>query len=693
MSAKDRDALSEMLDRYRRATDACSELYDKARDDIKFVSVPGHQWDQNLKTRRADRPCYEFPKLQAHIRQVVNEMRQMRPMGKVRGVEKSDTGLAEIMNGLAMNILDVSNADLAHDIAFENAVKGGMGVWRITTDYAEDQSFDQCIWVRPIRNPFCVKFDPAAEEMDRRDGNFTFVEETIPKPDFERRYPKADLKNFEGDFRAKDWLDADKVRVAEYWHKKPMKRTLLALSNGDVVWEDETDTDALQSAGITIENQRKVDSHKVYMRLTNGAEWLTDEQEFPSKFIPIIPVWGQIDNIDGEDYWQGLTRQAKDQQRLHNVHRTAIVEAVAKAPKAPFILKPKWIAGFEAFWNRANADDRPWLPISDNAPDNIEPKRTAQAEVPTALIQLASMDNDDIKAATGIFNPSLGLQGNETSGAAINQRKLQSQVSTFNYIDNLTRAIRFEYEILIDMIPRVYDTQRVVRTLGQDGAQEWVQLYQEVQDPQTGQKHTLNDISKGRYDVTVTVGPAYATQRQEAVAAFAQLVGQVGSSFPPLGELLSYMVVKNLDLPGNEEVSEAVRQILVNQGLLKPQQGETPPPSSQPNPLQEAQVAKLQAEAAHRAALAQHVQTETQAVLPRAHAEIERDLAVAGHHATQDTLAVSEHAATRATEAANATAAMNDAAIPPPDWWKIRPHEPMPGGITVPNQGPPQGGF
>lgn len=682
MSVKDSDALSEMLERYEHASEACADLYDKARDDIKFVSVPGNQWDAKLKARRADRPCYEFPKLQAHVRQVVNEMRQTRPMGKVRGMEESDTGLAEIMNGLAMNILDASNADLAHDIAFESAVKGGMGVWRITTDYADDDSFDQCIWVQPIRNFSAVKFDQAAVEIDRRDARFVFVEEFISDSEFKRKYPKADLHDFDGDTRTKAWRDSGRVRIAEYWYKKPFKRTLLALSNGEIVWEDETDMDALEAAQIQVTNERLVDSHKVYSRLTNGADWLTDPQEFPSKFIPIIPVWGEIENIDGEDHWMGLVRSSKDQQRLHNVHRTAVIEAVAKAPKAPFITKLSWIKGFEAFWNKANSEDRPYLPIAEEAQG--VPSRAAQAEVPTALIQLANMDNDDIKAATGIFNPSLGLQGNETSGAAIQQRKIQSQVSTFNYIDNLSRAIHLEYEILIDMIPRVYDTQRVVRVLGQDGGQKWVQLYQQVQDPDTGQTLTLNDVSKGRYDVTITVGPAYATQRQEAVTAFAQLVGQVGSSFPPLGELLSYMVVKNLDLPGNEEVSEAVRRILVNQGLLQPQQGDKPPPSQEgPNPMQQAQMAKVQADVQLQQAKAQREAAEAQAVLPKAQAQIERDHAIAGHHQVDDALAVSDHAATQ-TLAHDARAAMYDATIAPPNWPMVRPMAPKPGAFNPP---------
>jgi hypothetical protein len=379
--------------------------------------------------------------------------------------------------------------------------------------------------------------------------------------------------------------------------------------------------------------QREVNTHKVMMRLTNGAEWLKPAQEFPCKFIPIIPVWGNITNIDGDDYWQGQTRGSKDQQRLHNVHRTAVVEAVAKSPKAPFITKLKWIKGLENFWKKANSEDFPYLPVNDDA-DGL-PERAKQAEVPVALIQLANMDNEDIKAATGIFDPN-APQSHETSGVAIQRRAAQSSTSTFNYIDNLSRAIRFEYEILIDMIPRVYDTQRVVRTLGQDGGEKWVQLYQQVQD-ESGRTITLNDISKGKYDVAVTVGPSYATQRMEAVTAFGQLVGQIGPSFPPLAMLLGYEVVKNLDLPGNEEVDKAVRKLLVQQGLLEPEDGEQPPQQG-PNPAQQAQAMADEAKARLTMAQAEKTHNEAQAVLPKAHAEIEKDLAQAGHAHTHDAM-------------------------------------------------------
>lgn len=620
---KDADALAEMRTRYQKASEHCETDYEQAREDIKFVTVPGNQWDSALKARRKNRPTYEFPKLRLHTQQVINEMRQSRPQGKVRGADESDRGLAEIMQGICRNIEATSNAEHAYDIAYEKAVKGGLGIWRICTDYLNDDDFEQDIRIKAVRNPFAVKFDPAAVEIDRRDGGFCFVEELIPVAEFERRFPDADVADFESDQDCAEWREAGQVRIAEYWYKTPQKRDLLALSDGRVAFADDLAkqaglseaevVDFLTAADVRVVNRRAVDSHKVHMRLTNGHEWLTKPYDFPSKFIPVVPVWGNIENIDGVDYWSGMVRFAKDQQRLHNVHRSALVEAVAKAPKAPFILDPSWIEGYESMWKNANAEDYPYLLANLNKAGGNIPQRTQQAEVPAALIQLAGMDNDDMKAATGLYDASLGARSNETSGIAINTRKQQGATATFNYIDNLAYAIRYTYEILIDMIPRVYDTPRVVRVLGDDGGEKWKQLYQTVQGDD-GQQIVINDIRKGKYDVAVTVGPSFATQRMEAVEAFSQLAGQIGGSFPAIGPLLAYQVVKNLDLPGSEEVDTALRKALVSQGLLPPKEGEEPPAAPPPDPRMEAQARKLLADAVYTEARAAKTQGEAQMI-------------------------------------------------------------------------------
>lgn len=584
---KDNDALVEMRQRYERASDYWRDLYDKARDDIKFVAVPGNQWPEDLKKRRGNRPSYEFPKLRMLCQQIINEQKQSRPQGKVRGVGEDDRGLAELMQGLCRNIESTSNAPQAYDIAFECAVRGGFGVWRVMTDYASPDDFDLDIRIKAVRNPFAVKFDPAAIEIDRRDGLFLFFEDKVPRETFERKYPDADVNGFFDNKECEKWRDAGQVIEAEYWYKKPVKRELWRLSNGAQVFADEAGYDEAQlgSIGITVVKRRQVDGHKVCMRITNGHEFLTEETEFPCRYIPFVPTYGNIDSIDGADYFSGAVRFSKDQQRLHNVHRTAAVEAVAKAPKAPFITKLSWIKGHEAQWKNANSEDYPFLPISEDAPNDAMPKRAGQAEVPAALIALGNMDNDDMRAQSGQYAANLGAPSNESSGKAIGMRRQQGATATFNYIDNLVYAIQFTYEILVDMLPKVIDTPRVVRILGPDGGEKWKQLYQEVEDPATGQKHVVNDISKGKYDVTVDVGPSFATQRMETAEALTQLIGQVGPAMPPqMAAVMAYEVVKALDAQGGDEMSEVFRTMLVKAGTLPPKEGDQPPQPPQPNP-------------------------------------------------------------------------------------------------------------
>lgn len=604
--ADDAKLLSEMRDRYVKAGEYWGPIYDRVRDDVKFVSVPGNQWDEKLKARRKNRACYEFPKLRSHVINVQNEMRQSRPQGKVRGTEESDKGLAELLQGICRNIESTSNADRAYDIAYEYAVQGGLGDWRICTDYLHDDDFELDIRVKPVRNPLASKPDPAAVEIDLRDARYWFLEDTIPKSEFERNYPNASLKDFESDRHCQQhWKDRDNVRICEYLYKVPMKRELWALSDGRVVFADDLAKQAdlkvaeveefLAAAQVEITRRREVEGHKVYSRLTNGCEWLTEAVEIPCKFIPVVRIWGNIQNVDGEDAITGLVAFGKDQQRLHNLHRTAMIEAIAKAPKAPYIATPEQTEGFEDMWKNANAEDYPILYYKDVSGKG-PPQRSQQAEVPAALIQAAAMDNDDIKAATGQYDASLGARSNETSGKAINSRKQQGATATFNFIDNLAYGIRYTYEILGDMIPRVYDTPRVVRVLGEDGGEKWKQLYQEVED-ETGRKIVLNDISKGKYDYAVTVGPSYATQRMEAADAFANMAGQIGGAAPMIGPLLAYATLQNQDLPGMEEITTALRKSLVAQGLLPPKDGEQPPAPPPPDPRAEAQARKMSADA------------------------------------------------------------------------------------------------
>lgn len=665
MADRTKDQLAEMRERYNRACDYWADGYDKAVDDIKFVTIPGHQWNDELKKRRKNRHCYEFPKLRMMAQQIINEQKQSRPQGKVRGTEDGDRALAELLQGICRNIEASSNAEYAYDMAFEQAVRGGLGFWEITTDYARQDDFDLDIRIEPVRNFAAVKPDPAAVKPDRRDAHFYFVEDRMSRDEFKRRFPDADLEGFDAAHECERFRDAGQICVLKYWWKEPKKRELWQLTTGAVTYADEagvTEED-LAAMGVQIVRRRVVESHIVKCALTNGHEFLSEPVEFPSQFIPIVPCWGFLDMVDGVEHFAGVVRFNRDSQRLHNVHKTAAIEAVAKAPKAPFIAKPSQVKGFKHMWENANAEDYPILYVAE---DSVGvPQRAQQAELPAALLQLAALDNEDMRAQTGQFAANLGAPSNESSGRAIAMRRAQGATSTFNFIDNLSQAMRYTYEILGDMIPRVYDTPRVVRVLGEDGGEKFKQLYQEVVDPATGQTVVLNDITKGKYDYTVTIGPSYATQRMEAAEAFSQLAGQIGGTMPGLGPLLSYQAVKNLDLPGNEEIDKALRKILVAQGLLEPQEGEQPPEPAGPPPelmVKEKELALKERELALKEAGAQLDARKVEIDAAKGEAEIVKTQAetaaiVESHNLNASTAAANYQAAQMAAEVAQTASA------------------------------------
>lgn len=587
--------------RFARCIDHDSDQRRLAQEDLKFAFVQGSQWDEASKKARGLRPCYEYNKVRQHIRQVTNDQRQNRPAIKIRAVEEGDKDTANTLQGLVRNIESVSNAERAYDTAFEIAVAGGFGGWRVVAQYADDDAFEQELRIKEVRNPFSLYLDPGAQEWDRRDALYGFVTEILSESEFKVRYPNAKVSSFDGDADwAGQWFFDDKVRVCEYWYKKPYTKTLALLSNGATVDKAEIADvlDELAADGVAVVKEREVQCMKVYQCVVSGAEVLTKPVEWKGKFIPIVPVWGDLVNIEGRDLYSGMVRFSKDAAKGYNFTRTMAVESVANAPKAPWIVTPKMLeGGLQKYWDEANVENFPYLPANPdpNVPGAM-PKREPPPDVPQSLIELAQLDNDDLKATMGQFDASLGAKGNETSGKAIIARQREGDNANFNYIDNLGRAIKYTGEILIDLIPHYYDTPRTIRILGEDGAEKYVQLYGEVQDRQTGQMVKVNDLSRGRYDVTVTVGPTFATQRMEA----AELLTNIMQSAPDTAPILADLVVKNMDGPGTDEASKRLRRMAIKAGMVAPtdedreDEANNPTP---PNPMAEIEVRTKKLEA------------------------------------------------------------------------------------------------
>lgn len=593
------DLHKEMLTRHQYARDYWRDQYQLAEEDMEFAFMPDTQWDEWMAQSRVGRPMYTVNKLRQAMKQITNDQRQNRPQAKVRAVEDSDADLAEIRQGLIRNIDQTSEADRARDTAFQFAVGGGYGVWRVNYSYEDDGGFDMVIRKEEISNPYTVVFDPAAKAKDRRDARFAFVDSSWARSAFREKWPDAKLVSVDDCSETnKNWFQEEDVTVSEYWYKTSETYTLVLMSNGASYDESEIADvmDEMAQAGITVQRSRKATREKVWQCIVSGAEILEGPNEWAGRFIPLVPVWGEILNLGGKETFFGAVRFGKDAQRMYNYERSTFIEVLSDQPYSPFMAPAESIAGYEGQWNSLKTKRPPVLLYKSNPelPNAGKPSREPTAQFPAALAQAAAISSDDIKAATGIYDASLGARSNETSGRAILARQREGDVANFDYIDNLSYAMKYDFEITNDLITKIYDTERQIRIIGEDGAEKVIRVNQAVLDQQTGREVTLNDLSQGRYDIAVTVGPSYTTQRMEAAEAMMQLANDPS----PLGMVAKYGFIKSLDMPGLEDVRKAARRIVVQAGLLEPEEGEeAPQQQQQPSPEQMAQAQKMQADA------------------------------------------------------------------------------------------------
>ena len=550
--------IQEAKDFLRLCNDSDSNNRAEALDDVRFAA--GDQWPVDVQNSRVleARPCLTINKVDAYIRQICNQQRQQRPRIKVHGMNnESDAKVAEIITGICRHIENQSDADSAYDHAFEYAVKMGWGYWRITTDYVREDSFDQEIYIKPIENPFTVYFDPNSVLPDGSDAERVLITTVISKNVFKKMYPNAEFdQGFSsrgtGDTES-EWVTKEDIRIAEYFYTERIKTELVQLSDGTTVYKDEMPPkDVLEASGITVIDSRETWKKKIkWCKLT--AMEILEEGEWAGKFIPVVPTYGQEVRVDDKHKKFGLVRMAKDPQRMYNYWSTALTETVALAPKAKWLLAEGQDEGHENEWAMANIKAMPVLRYKQTdiegrpapAPTRLQPE-PPPAGVMTALAGM----NSDLMAVVGIFDPSQLPQGN-MSGKALQGQQSQVDMTNFHYYDNLTRSIRHTGRIILDLIPKIYDRERVMRIIGDDGKPELVTINQRGQDEQ-GVTKVLNDVTVGEYDVVMDTGPGYNSKRQEAADTMTQLL-QVD---PQLMQVAGDLVFRNMDFPGAEVIAD-----------------------------------------------------------------------------------------------------------------------------------------
>ncbi|HVY34241.1 MAG TPA: portal protein [Caulobacteraceae bacterium] len=586
------DLLKEAKDAFELCVAQEADNRAQALDDIRFARL-AEQWPSEVRRAREldNRPCLTINRLPAFIRQVVNDARQNRPAIKVHPADdQADPQVAQIYNGLIRNIEYASDADVAYDTALDAAVTSGLGYFRINTRYATDDSFDQDIVIQRVADPFCVYGDPYSTAADSADWNIAFVIDLMPKARFAGQYKGADAVDWDGlgyGALCSPWLDDERVMAAEYWVRHQVRRQILALSNGEMVAADEyaRNKALFDTSGVSVVGRpREVISHQVRQHVLTGAEVL-DTVDWAGRFIPIVPVYGDEVFLEGRRHLRSLVRDAKDPQRMFNYWRTTSTELVALAPRAPFI-GPKGAFKSDADkWASANTESHAYIEYDGQVP----PERQAFAGVPAGALQEALNASDDIKSILGLYDASLGAASNENSGRAILARQREGDVSTFHFIDNLSRAIRHAGRIMIDLIPQVYSTPRLLRVLGPGGEASTVAVNQPGQAlPGAAPLAAVFDLSVGKYDLTVEAGPSFTTRREEAANQMIALIQAFPQAAPVLGDLLA----KNLDWPGADEIAERLKILLPPQ-LQGGEGGPTAAVAQQVQALQQ-QLAALQ---------------------------------------------------------------------------------------------------
>lgn len=567
-SKTDDDAIiAECMSRFAIAVAADSHNRVEQLDDLAFLK--GDQWDERIKAvRKMDgRPCLTINKLPTSLHQVTNSQRQNVPSIKVHPTaEGANQKIAEVVQGGIRHVEYKSNADTAKDTAVNSAAGIGIGYFRIISRYVRDNSFDQELAFKRIRNPFTVYMDPSITEVDGSDQGWCIVSDKQARTEFKLEYPNADPCDFTtirglGD-RAQDWITTDQVRIAEYYRIHKTKATVVLLTNGESGFED----DLLEMPpGVTVA-KRRPGMRSVVQWFKLSATEVLERAELPCKWIPVFPVLGDEIDLDGKVYRSGLIRHAKDPARMYNFWMTSATEEVGLRPKAPFIGAEGQFEGHEGKWAEANTRSFPYIeykPKSLGGNLAPPPQRQPMADVPVGVLAMAAHASDDIKATTGIFDASLGARSNETSGKAINARDRQGETSNYHYTDNLNATLRHAGRVIMEWWPHVYDGTRMLEIMGRDGKVSAVEINKPEQsvDPETqaAVETISNDMSNvADYAVTISVGPSYDTLRQEAVEGMIA----TAQSWPKLMDIAGDKVVRSMDWPMSDEIADRIERTI-----------------------------------------------------------------------------------------------------------------------------------
>ena len=612
MPKKDEDLLYTSIKQYEEARDADDRERTWIDTDTKFaIDYEGCQWPKKLRTQREEenppRPCIVNNKIPEKIDQVDGEFRQLRPSVKVRPVDsKADPKIAEIYGGIIRHIEYNSNARSAYNTSHTSVLYGGRGAWRIDLEDDEYDPFIRNIVINRIPNILTVVFDQYCKKQDRSDGRRLWITEDLPDAVFEAKYPGVPIIPWNSDEKTWNaWRHEKTVTVAEYWWKEKVNREYVQIEDytGQVYTEaidkfketgkSEKDPytlnnlDRLEQDGKIID-RKTVKEDKIKWALMTAGEIIKDEgtkkkiNDWPGKYIPIILQFGKEVWVEGQAKTRGMVRFGRGPQEIYNFFTTKNVEVNALEPIPPWILTPNMIVKHLATWHTMHVKAFPFLYYDpDPASPTSKPEKNDPPQMSTAIAQILNQMEHDIMSGMGIYQDTLGDESTQKSGKAILAKQRQGNIGSYTFTDNFGVSYIFSSKVIIDLIPYVIDTERLMRIRGEDDTESQVPvnalpgqpIMGQFSDengnitkkdekrfgmPRQGVTEFINDLTVGTYDIVATIGPSYTTQREESTAILMDLL----SAVPQIGEVGADLLIQNIDMKEAQQLADRIRKAM-----------------------------------------------------------------------------------------------------------------------------------
>jgi hypothetical protein len=563
------DFLKDMRETYTADLEADHDNRFEAQEDREFAA--GQHWDPVVLESRKGLPCLTINDTPQFIGQVVGDWRVNRVGVKVLPKEDGDINIAAIRSDLIRNIEVQSRADRVYNNAFESMATCGDGAFRVALEYSSGDVFDQDIFLRPIDDALSVVWDRMSIDPTGRDALHCFVDDRLPRKDFDRRWPDHDPSELSNEQRSLmstgDWCDTDTVRVTEYWRIIERDRLLALFQDGAVIdvtdIEPEKGAELMQRHGPVIRS-RMAPCKYAQMHVVTGYAILDGPYEYKIDRLPIIRVSGRVINVGVRRKRFGLVRDIKDAIRLRDFYRSLSAEALGYATKAVWIAPEDAVEGREEAFRQSHMNRDPLLVYNSDA--SAVPQRIQPTAPQSAILQEAQINAQDIKDITGIHEASLGIRSNETSGKAIMARQREGDIASVTYYDNGNAAVLEAGDVINQLIPQIYDAARSIRIVGEDEEPRLLRINDES-DPDAV------DISQGRYDVTMTTGASYTTRRVEAADAMMQAV----QANPALMQIAGDLIAKAQDWPGADELADRLRKTIPPELLAEDDEPAIPP--------------------------------------------------------------------------------------------------------------------